>query len=86
MLKYLARLGWAHGDAEIFTREQFVAWFDLEHLGKSPAQYDPDKLKWLNNHYLKEADNSRLAELTQPFLAALGLDAARGPALSDVIA
>src|SRR6202046_2444018 len=45
VLNYLARLGWSHGDAEIFSREQFVAWFDLEHLGKSPAQYDPEKLK-----------------------------------------
>src|ERR1700726_392836 len=47
VLNYLARLGWSHGDAEIFSREQFVDWFDLEHLGKSPAQYDHDKLNWL---------------------------------------
>lgn len=86
VLNYLARLGWAHGDAEIFTREQFVGWFDLDHLGKSPAQYDSDKLKWLNNHYIKEADNTRLAELAQPFCAALGLDVSLGPALSEVIA
>ena len=86
VLNYLARLGWAHGDAEIFSREQFIEWFDLEHLGKSPAQYDSDKLKWLNNHYIKEADNTRLAELTRPFLVELGLDVASGPALPDVIA
>jgi len=86
VLNYLARLGWAHGDAEIFSREQFVEWFDLEHLGKSPAQYDEDKLKWLNNHYIKEADNVRLAQLVSPMLAELGFDAARGPTLADVIA
>ncbi|WP_414451647.1 glutamate--tRNA ligase [Burkholderia sp. 22PA0099] len=74
VLNYLARLGWSHGDAEIFSREQFVSWFDLAHLGKSPAQYDQAKLDWLNNHYIKEADNARLAELAKPFFAALGID------------
>jgi glutamyl-tRNA synthetase len=86
VLNYLARLGWAHGDAEIFSREQFIEWFDLEHLGKSPAHYDADKLKWLNNHYIKEADNVRLAQLVSPMLAELGFDAAHGPTLADVIA
>ncbi|WP_338910625.1 glutamate--tRNA ligase [Mycetohabitans rhizoxinica] len=86
VLNYLARLGWAHGDAEIFSREQFVEWFDLEHLGKSPAQYDANKLKWLNNHYLKEADNARLASLALPMLAALGVDATRGAPLDGVVA
>lgn len=76
VLNYLARLGWSHGDAEIFSREQFVSWFDLEHLGRSPAQYDHNKLNWLNHHYIKEADNARLAELAKPFFAALGIDEA----------
>ncbi|WP_323120730.1 glutamate--tRNA ligase [Burkholderia alba] len=76
VLNYLARLGWSHGDAEVFSREQFVEWFDLEHLGKSPAQYDHSKLNWLNNHYIKQADNARLAELALPFLSAIGIDAA----------
>ncbi|KAG0162802.1 hypothetical protein DFQ30_001251 [Apophysomyces sp. BC1015] len=84
VLNYLARLGWAHGDAEVFSREQFVEWFDLEHLGKSPAQYDADKLKWLNNHYIKEADNARLASLARPMLAARGVDATRGAPLDGV--
>ncbi|MBU9177895.1 glutamate--tRNA ligase [Burkholderia gladioli] len=88
VLNYLARLGWSHGDAEIFSREQFVSWFDLEHLGKSPAQYDHNKLNWLNNYYIKEADNARLAELAKPFFAALGIDEATlasGADLSAVI-
>ncbi|SPB17070.1 glutamyl-tRNA synthetase [Caballeronia novacaledonica] len=76
VVNYLARLGWSHGDAEIFSREQFVEWFDLEHLGKSPAQYDHDKLNWLNAHYIKEADNARLAQLARPFLVDAGIDAA----------
>jgi len=88
VLNYLARLGWSHGDAEIFSREQFVEWFDLDHLGKSPAQYDPDRLNWLNAHYIKEADNARLETLTKPFLAELRIDSAmieQGPPLELVI-
>ncbi|MGS1019585.1 glutamate--tRNA ligase [Burkholderia glumae] len=88
VLNYLARLGWSHGDAEIFSREQFVAWFDLEHLGKSPAHYDLAKLNWFNNHYIKEADNARLAALAKPFFAALGIDDTAlesGPELAAVI-
>ena len=86
VLNYLARLGWSHGDAEIFSREQFVEWFDLEHLGKSPAQYDHDKLKWLNAHYIKEADNARLAELTRPFFAELGIEEATIAQGADLVA
>lgn len=85
VVNYLARLGWAHGDAEIFSREQFVAWFDLEHLGKSPAQYNPEKLLWLNNHYIKQADNARLATLVQPRIEQRGGSVAGAP-LAGVIA
>ena len=88
VMNYLARLGWSHGDAEIFSREQFVEWFDLDHLGKSPAQYDPDRLNWLNAHYIKEADNARLETLVKPFLGDLGIDSAmieQGPPLELVI-
>ena len=69
MLNYLARLGWSHGDEELFTREQLVAWFDGSHLAKSPAQWDPAKLAWVNAHYLKQADDARLAALVQSQLA-----------------
>jgi glutamyl-tRNA synthetase len=89
VVNYLARLGWSHGDAEIFSREQFVEWFDLDHLGKSPAQYDHDKLNWLNAHYLKEADNGRLAALARPFLDQLGVQGAaieQGADLAGVVA
>ncbi len=69
MLNYLARLGWSHGDEELFTREQMVAWFDGSHLARSPAQWDPAKLAWVNAQYLKKADDARLAELTAAQLA-----------------
>ncbi|CAG4899315.1 glutamate--tRNA ligase [Paraburkholderia saeva] len=86
VLNYLARLGWSHGDAEIFSRDQFVEWFDLDHLGKSPAQYDHDKLNWLNAHYIKEADNARLAALAKPFFGELGIDDAALAAGADLTA
>ncbi len=86
IINYLARLGWAHGDAELFSREQFVAWFDLEHLGKSPAQHNPEKLTWLNNHYLKQADNQRLALLVAPYLEKMGVqNTTDGPVLVEVV-
>ncbi|NJD88660.1 MAG: glutamate--tRNA ligase [Betaproteobacteria bacterium] len=53
LVNYLARLGWSHGDDEVFSRDQLVEWFDLEHVSKSPARWDPEKLKWLNGEYLK---------------------------------
>ncbi len=73
MVNYLARLGWSHGDAEIFSREQFIQWFDLEHLGRSAAQFDGEKLKWVNAHYLRALDPHELARLVRPFLHRLGL-------------
>ena len=73
MLNYLARLGWSHGDDELFTREQMVAWFDGSHLARSPAQWDPAKLAWVNAHYLKQADDLRLAGLVQLQLASRGV-------------
>ncbi len=85
MLNYLARLGWSHGDDEIFSIQQFCAWFDLDHLTKSAAQFDHDKLKWLNNHYIKQADNGRLAELVEPFLIQLGARFQGAPSLESVV-
>lgn len=73
MLNYLARLGWSHGDDELFTREQMVAWFDGSHLAKSPAQWDPAKLAWVNANYIKQASDDRLAALVQDQLARRGV-------------
>ena len=73
MLNYLARLGWSHGDEEIFSAAQMVQWFDGSHLAKSPAQWDPAKLAWVNAQHLKAADDGRLARLVAAQLAARGL-------------
>ena len=76
LINYLARLGWSHGDEEIFSREQLVEWFDLSAINRSPAKFNPEKLQWLNQQYLKAADDARLAALAQPFLEADGCDPA----------
>jgi len=73
MLNYLSRLGWSHGDDELFSREQLVSWFDGSHISKSPAQWDPAKLEWVNAHYIKLADDARLAELVTAQMAKRGL-------------
>jgi glutamyl-tRNA synthetase len=65
MLNYLARLGWSHGDDELFTREQMVSWFDGSHLSKSPAQWDAAKLAWVNAQYIKAKSGDELAPLVQ---------------------
>jgi glutamyl-tRNA synthetase len=65
---YLLRLGWGHGDDEIISRDQAVEWFDLDHVGKSPSRFDFKKLENLNGHYIREADDGRLAELIAPGL------------------
>jgi glutamyl-tRNA synthetase len=65
---YLLRLGWGHGDDEIISRHQAIDWFSLEHVGKSPSRFDFKKLENLNGHYIREADDRRLAELIAPRL------------------
>jgi glutamyl-tRNA synthetase len=80
MVNYLARLGWSHGDEEIFSREQFLQWFNLDHLGKSAAQFDEAKLRWVNAQHMKAMPDEQLAERVLPFLderGREGLDAAR---------
>jgi len=69
LFNYLLRLGWGHGDDEIIGRDQAIAWFDIAHVGKSPSRFDLAKLLNLNAHYLREADDARLAELVAAKLA-----------------
>ncbi|MDR2240584.1 MAG: glutamate--tRNA ligase [Zoogloeaceae bacterium] len=85
LLNYLARLGWSHGNDEIFSLDQFVDWFDLEHISRSPAQFNPEKLAWLNQQYLKARDDGKLAGEVAPRLAARGI-AADDAALAKVVA
>ncbi|MFL6694090.1 MAG: glutamate--tRNA ligase [Ramlibacter sp.] len=68
VVNYLARLGWSHGDAEIFSREQFLQWFNLDHLGKSAAQFDEAKLRWVNGQHMKAMDDAALAQLVEAVL------------------
>jgi glutamyl-tRNA synthetase len=75
---YLLRLGWGHGDDEIISRSQAIEWFDLPQVGKSPSRFDFKKLENLNGHYIREADDQRLAELVG---APLGISAADDQAL-----
>jgi len=73
MLNYLARLGWSHGDDELFTREQMVSWFDGSHLSKSPAQWDAAKLAWVNAQYIKAKSGDELAPLVAAQLQKRGI-------------
>jgi len=86
VVNYLARLGWAHGDEEVFTREQFVGWFELHGLSSSPGRFDPDKLKWVNHEHIKRLPDEELGALLRPFLERAGLDAASGPDPASVAA
>jgi len=73
MVNYLARLGWSHGDDEIFSRQQFLDWFDLDHLGRSAAQFDDAKLRWVNAQHLKASDDSQLARWVKDILSQRGI-------------
>ncbi|NJM32960.1 MAG: glutamate--tRNA ligase, partial [Limnobacter sp.] len=87
MVNYLARLGWSHGDHEYFSREQFVQWFDGSNLSRSAAQFDPEKLKWLNAQYMKQADPvDLLGDLTHR-LNKIGINPHQpsNPALAEVL-
>src|SRR5438067_5253916 len=86
VINYLARLGWSHGDAEVFSREQFVKWFDLTALTPSPGRFDPDKLRWINHEHLKRAPEDALGSTLTPFLAAENLDVSAGPPAASVAA
>ena len=85
MLNYLARLGWSHGDDELFSRDQMVQWFDGSHLAKSPAQWDPAKLAGVNAHYMKAAEDQRLAGLVRQQLQGRGVDVPLADEADDVL-
>ena len=86
MINYLVRLGWSHGDEEIFTKDDLIEKFTIEAVGKSAGVFNPDKLLWLNAHYIKTGDTERLAGLLLPFLAERGVTPAPGtPSLPAVI-
>jgi len=80
---YLARLGWSHGDDEVFSMAQLIEFFDLTQVGKAAARFDQNKLDWLNAHYLREGSPESLVDAVTPLL---GVDLSNGPALTSVIA
>ncbi|HYD32957.1 MAG TPA: glutamate--tRNA ligase [Methylophilaceae bacterium] len=86
VLNYLARLGWSHGDDEIFSMQQFCQWFDLDHITSSAAQFNTEKLNWLNAHYIKQAELPSLANDIQTRLSALGVAVTDKPVLTEVLA
>ena len=86
MVNYLARLGWSHGDDEIFSREQFLQWFNLDHLGRSAAQFDEAKLRWVNAQHMKAMSGEALAPLVAAQLSKRGIEAdARLARLCDLL-
>ena len=80
MVNFLARLGWGHGDDEVFARDQFVAWFDLDAINPAPSRFNADKLKWLNQEHMKRLSEDELGRRLVPYLTRAGLDPAAGPA------
>ncbi|KDM93020.1 glutamate--tRNA ligase [Photobacterium galatheae] len=85
LLNYLVRLGWSHGDQEIFTQEEMINLFSLDDISKSASAFNTDKLRWLNNHYIKTSDPEYVAKHLQWHLDHQGIDTAGGPAVTEVI-
>jgi glutamyl-tRNA synthetase len=85
VINYLARLGWSHGDEEIFTREQFVEWFDLDHITASAAQFNTEKLLWLNQLYMKQMPVAELAIKIKARLTARGVNTDSGTNLEHAV-
>ncbi|MDD2932468.1 MAG: glutamate--tRNA ligase [Methylotenera sp.] len=85
VLNYLARLGWSHGDEEVFSMQQFCEWFDLDHITSSAAQFNTEKLNWLNNHYIKLASAESLVGDITKRLAKLNVSVSETPNLPAVI-
>ena len=86
VLNYLGRLGWSHGDEEIFSMTQFVEWFDLDHITSSAAQFNTEKLNWLNAHYIKLADDARLGQEIRQRLAREGVENTASPDPAEIAA
>ena len=86
MVNFLARLGWSHGDDEIFDRAELVRWFDVSHVNPAPARFDADKLRWLNHEHIKRLADAELGSRLVPYLQRSGLEVANGPDPATVAA
>jgi glutamyl-tRNA synthetase len=85
LMNYLVRLGWSHGDDEIFSREEMIQKFDINNVGRSASVFNQDKLLWLNAHYIKSGDPERLSNLLMPHLSRRGVGTLNGPDLVTVV-
>ena len=85
LLNYLVRLGWSHGDQEIFTVAEMVKYFDLNHINRAPAAFNTEKLLWLNQHYMKTEDPETLAPELAWQMERLGIDITQGPSLVEIV-
>jgi len=85
LLNYLVRLGWSHGDQEIFSLDEMIELFDIDAVNKAASAFNTEKLLWLNQHYIKESDPARIAHLLSPHMGKLGIDPSQGPDLVDVV-
>ncbi|WP_457677007.1 glutamate--tRNA ligase [Thiolapillus sp.] len=85
LLNYLVRLGWSHGDQEIFSVDEMIQLFELEEVNKAPSAFNTEKLLWINQHYIKADDPMRIAHLLSPHLGRLGIDPTEGPDLVKVV-
>lgn len=85
LLNYLLRLGWSHGDQEIFSRDEMVELFDISGINKSPAAFNNEKLLWLNHHYIKSGDPKHVAKELAWHMQQIGVDYSKGPSLIDLV-
>ncbi len=85
LLNYLVRLGWSHGDQEIFSIDEMIQLFELEQINNAASSFNTEKLLWLNQQYLMQADPARIAHLLSPHLGQLGIDPSTGPELVEVV-
>ena len=85
LLNYLVRLGWSHGDQELFSLDEMIRLFELDGVNRAPSTFNTEKLRWLNQQYLKSTDPDRIAHLLSSHLGDLGIDPTEGPELTTVI-
>jgi glutamyl-tRNA synthetase len=85
LLNYLVRLGWSHGDQEVFSLDEMVELFDLTNVNRAASTFNTEKLLWLNQHYIKNDDPARIARLLSPFMGDIGIDPAPYPPLVEVV-
>jgi glutamyl-tRNA synthetase len=85
LLNYLVRLGWSHGDQEIFSLAEMIEYFEIHDINRAPSAFNPEKLLWLNHHYIKTSDPNRVAEELAWHMQRLGIDVMNGPLLSEIV-